>query len=71
MVADETALSLTCQHGLNKGRLWGAGEGTGAFFSNLITFLCPLAEHHAKQVTLASGQEVRAGDLIWSKHSIH
>lgn len=54
--------------------LHNLGEGAGrglAFHSNLITCLRPLAEHNAKQVVLASGQEGRAGDLIWSKHAIH
>lgn len=41
------------------------GEGL-AFHSNLIRFICPLAEHGTEQVTLALGQEVRSGDLIWS-----
>lgn len=36
-------------------------RGRLALRANLITFLCPLAEHCAEQVMLASGQEARAG----------
>lgn len=32
-----------------------------AFHSNLITSLCSLAEHHAKQIILASGWAVMDG----------
>lgn len=63
-------LRRTYTHSASKGLL-GVGYRGLTFHPNLITFLCPLAERHAKQVVLALEQEVRAGDLVWSKHVIH
>ena len=66
MLGTDLLLPASPAH-LSKG-LW---VGRVTFPFNLVIFLHPSAEHRAKWIILALGQEVRAGDLIWSKDAIH